>query len=183
MRSEIKEDELAEAFRKEKKRTRAYSEDNNLDPQELKDRVRDLMSKNGFSRVGSGDYRVVYGDENTVVKLAWNKLGIKENKSEFRNWEKYRDREVEQINGEGTCKAKNYLAELYKCQRNKFGWILMEKVEDGADNVTVKEAKKIRETFSNSGIEIDEISPYNMGRAYRDDLSKQVPVVFDYGGT
>ena len=183
MRSGIAPDELTEAFQMEKKRTRAYEDDNDLDPQVLKDEVRDLMSKNGFSRIGSGDFRVAYANEDVVAKLAWNRLGIKENKSELRNWERYKDREIQRIRDNGTCKARNYLAELYECDQNQFGWILMERVQDGSDNVTGEEAQEVRTSLSNAGIEIDEIKPYNMGKAYRDNISERVPVVFDYGGT
>lgn len=179
----ISKEDLSEAFNLEQKRTEAYGDDTELEPEDLKEQVQGLMSKNGFSRIGSGDYRVVYGGEETVVKIAWNRLGIKENKAEYRNWRRIKDTEVERIDNNGTCKAREYLAEIQGFQDNKFGWILMERVQDGLDNVTSEEAEKVREQFERSGIKIDEIEPYNMGRCYRTNLSKEVPVVFDYGGT
>lgn len=179
----ISKDDLSTAFNLEQKRTEAYNDSTSLNPEDLKQELEDLMSKSGFSKVGSGDYRVVYGDEDTVAKIAWNQLGLNENKSEYMNWNRIKNTTVGRINGKGTCEAREYVGEIYSCHNNKFGWLLMERIRVGFNNVTPEEADKVRQSFEEAGIHIDEIEPYNMGRCYRKELSEEVPVIFDYGGT
>jgi hypothetical protein len=164
------------------KRTKAYDEENELDPSQIKTQIRDIISTNGLTKLGRGDYRIVYGNEEKVAKIAWHNLGIRENKSEIENWNRIKNFSVKKLNSQGECKAKNYLAEIMDYDINSYGWIIMERVQTGPNSVTTEEAERLRRIFSDSGINIDEIKPYNIGRKYRDEFGKNIPVVFDYGG-
>lgn len=180
----IPEDTLSRLASLQTERTRAYSDENDLTPDNIRDEIQDIADSKGYSKVGSGDYRVVYRSKNHVVKVAWNRLGRKENRAEFENWRHIKNIPVHNINGEGTVKARRYLAEIYEnhYDASNFGWIVMERVKTGMDNVTHDEAKSLRESFSDAGISIAEIKPYNIGRKTHDDLGEETIAVFDYGG-
>ena len=167
----------------QEKRTEAFEDDSDLDPEEIRNEIGDLANAQGFKRLGSGDFRVVYGDGDRVVKVAWHKLGKRENKSEHNNWNYAKDILVETINGNGRVSAETYLAHMAGHESGNFGWVLMEQVATGADNVTNEEASKLRSSLSSAGVNIDEVKPYNMGVTYRESVGEKVPVVFDYGGT
>jgi hypothetical protein len=179
----IKKEDISKAYRLQLKRTKAYDEDNELEPQKIKQQIEEIMSEIGYSRIGSGDYRIVYGNESRVVKIAWHDAGVRENKSEIQNWRHIKHIPVKKLNSPGKCEARNYLAELIDYDANNKGWIVMERVSIGSNNVTTEEAKELRNNFSDAGINIDEVNPYNMGRKYRENIGEKVPVVFDYGGT
>lgn len=181
----IPEDTLSKLASLQTRRTRAYSDENDLSPDEIRDEIRSIADSNGYRRVGSGDYRVVYASKNYVVKVAWNRLGRKENRSEFENWRDIKDIQVDNIDGDGKLKARRYLAVIYENHYDvsNFGWIVMEKVKTGMNNVTHDEAKRLRESFSDAGISIAEIKPYNIGTKTHDDLDKETVAIFDYGGT
>lgn len=181
----IPEDTLSKLSSLQTRRTRAYSDENDLSPSEIRDEIQSMADSKGYRRIGSGDYRVVYASKNHVVKVAWNRLGRKENRAEFENWIHMKDIPVDNINGDGKVKARRYLAKIYENHYDvsNFGWIVMEKVKTGTDNVTHDEAKRLRKSFSEAGISIAEIKPYNIGRKTHDDLEEETVAVFDYGGT
>lgn len=180
----VSEDIVSEIYELQKKRTSAYSDENDMNPREIKSEIQNLANENGYEKVGSGDYRVVYAKDEFVVKIAWNRLGRKENEAEFRNWRNIKNTPVRRIDGDGKIKARRYLAEVYENYYDvgQFGWICMEKVSVGTDNVTTEEAGKLRERFSDAGISIAELKPYNMGRKQHEDLGIETVAVFDYGG-
>ena len=172
------------------KRTDAYT--NSDDPDEYRDKIDTLTDKHGYTRLGSGDYRVVYGAENHVVKVAWHKPGVRENRAEYDNWVAAADVEVicaendqsyidsttvDEARAEGeVCPARRYLASIERIA-DTGGWLIMNRVAASDSNVRVRETDKIRSVLSEQGLYIDEIAPYNVGRV------DGRPVIFDYGGT
>lgn len=180
---DITRDTMNDVYRMQRQRTKAYDEDNKLDPDNIKDKIRSKMNNVGYSRLGSGDYRVVYGSEDHVVKFAWTNRGTQENRDEVTNWRHINGLQMSRIDGDGECKVREYLAHIIDQDVENFGWILMERVDTGADNVTIDEANRLNESLSAIGVNINEIKPYNMGRTYRESFDKKVPVVFDYAGT
>lgn len=157
----------------QKKQTEAFG-DGDGNPDEIRDRINTKMGNHGYSRISSGDYRVVYGNGNHVVKVAWRDLGVDENKQEIANWDDATNTMVDAVGEEGNCCATRYLAEIFECDRRKCEWIVMEQVS--TDGVSSDKIDKLRTSFNNAGLNIDDFSPLNIGR--RGDT----PVVFDYGG-
>jgi mRNA-degrading endonuclease RelE of RelBE toxin-antitoxin system len=180
----VSDDIVSEIYELQKRRTSAYGDENDMNPGEVKSEIQNLVNENGYEKVGIGDYRVVYAKNEFVVKIAWNGLGRKENKAEFRNWMNIKNTPVQRIDGDGKIKARRYLAEAYEnfCDVGQFGWICMEKVSVGDDNVTTEEARKLRERFLDAGISIAELRTYNIGRKKHKDLGIETVAVFDYGG-
>lgn len=165
----------------QKKRTDAYDKDTDMDPDEIRTNITSLANSLGYERLGSGDYRVVYGNGETVVKVAWHTTGQRENKSEYKTWNRIKDTKVRCINSDTMVPAKRYLAHIKEYDDMRSGWIMMNQVETSPNNVSTEVAADIRDTFADAGIHIDELQAYNMGQKYRD--GEKVPIVFDYGDT
>lgn len=168
-------------YKLQRKRTRAYDEENDMNPDEIRAQIESFVNSAGYERLGSGDYRVVYGNGDTVVKVAWRTTGQKEMQSEYETWNEHKNTRVASITSDEMVSAERYLARVKKYDKTQSRWIMMEQVEVNPDNVTTDEADAVRDTLAEAGIHIDEIQAYNMGRGYRN--GEKVPIVFDYGGT
>lgn len=181
---QVPRDSLSRIATLQNKRTVAYNDENDLNPESIRDEIEYIVDSEGYTKVGSGDYRIVYSSNEHVVKIAWNSLGKEENRAEFENWKNIKNTPVESIDGNNRMKARRYLAEVYEdCyDGSNFEWIVMERVKTGSSNVSHDEARRLRQSFSDSGISISEIKPYNIGRKSHDDLERDTIAVFDYGG-
>lgn len=156
----------------------SYAEDNDLDPEECRSKARDCLESVGYTKkLQGGTYRNVYGSENTVVKLAVGRNGVKENSAEIRNNTRISGTQMEDVVDNGVCTGDKYIADIIDYEVGDNRWIVMERVSVTPNNVSQETADKIQASLSASGIHIDEIDPVNMG------VLDDIPVIFDYAGT
>ena len=122
-----------------------------------------MLTKSGFSHIGSGDYRTVYAipDAPRVIKIAKNTLGVKENLAAIENW-----RQAEQLNVD--C----YLAELHEYSSDGW-WILQEHISETAPPTIAP----LKDTLTEAGVTIAEVNRHNVG------TRNGSAILLDYGGS
>lgn len=156
----------------------SYSNNNSsVEPQDFKSKADKILSGVGYEYFATGTYRRVYNRNDTVLKVAIGRQGIKENSSEIRNNNRISGTKIQDIIDKGTCDGNKYIADIREFDNENKYWIVMDKVNVTPNNVSPEVANKIQNALNSEGIYIDEISPYNMGRL------DGIPVVFDYAGT
>jgi hypothetical protein len=140
----------------------AYNADQKDVWRSLRSTARKILTKSGCSRVGSGDYRVVYTlpDSPNVIKIARNPLGIEENLAAVNNWHK-----AERLN------VNSRLAKLVEHEPNGW-WILQEHVSETTPSSVATLKYELRE----AGLVINEVNRDSIG------MRNGSAVLLDYGG-
>lgn len=140
----------------------AYENNNKDTWSELRKKGKNKLISNGYKRIGSGDYRMVYksADNNYVLKIAKHLLGVKENKHSVRNW------------NSSEPELQKYMAKLYNYDNINYHWIIQEYIPN--NDISNKEIKKLKNKFSKNKYELlfSNIRKRNDGSI----------VLIDYGG-